>query len=92
VVLFWLEENRVLEYLWNLGIETNNKVEAYALLQGIHLEKQNKIQTLNEVSDSKIIIRTMILGFSPHNTSLRNLIARIHLLTGPMQINYFHVL
>jgi hypothetical protein len=34
----------------------------------------------------------MILGSSPHNTSLRNLIAQIRLLAGPMHINYFHVL
>jgi ribonuclease HI len=66
-----------LDYFWNLGMETNNKAEAYALLQGIHLEKKGKIQILNVVGDSKTIIRTMIWGSSPHNTSLIILIDRI---------------
>jgi len=73
-------------------METNNKAEAYALLQGIDLAKQRHIQTLNVVGDSKTIIRTVILDSSPRNTSLKNLIARICLLAGPMHITYFHVL
>jgi hypothetical protein len=68
-------------------LETNNKADDYALLQGIHLEKQRHMQTLNVVGNLKTIIRTMILGSSLHNMSLRNLIAQILLL-----INYFYIL
>jgi ribonuclease HI len=91
-VLFGPGGNRVFDYYWNLGMETNNKAEAYALLQGIHLEKQRKIQILNVVGDSKTIIRIMISGSSPHNMSLKILIDRICLLVGSMHINYFQVL
>jgi hypothetical protein len=56
------------------------------------LTKQRKIQILNVVGDSKTIIRTIILGSSPHNMILRTLIDRIRLLAGSMQVNYFHVL
>jgi hypothetical protein len=91
-VLFGPKGIRVFDYYWNLGMETNNKVEAYALLQGIQLEKKRKIQNLNVVGDSKTLIRIMILGSSPHNMSLKILIDRICLLVGSMHIKYFHVL
>jgi ribonuclease HI len=57
--------NKVLDYYWNLGIKTNNRVEAYTLFQGILLVKQKQIKTLNVVGDSKMIISLMISGSLP---------------------------
>jgi ribonuclease HI len=81
-----------LNFYWNLGKETNNKVEAYALLKGIQLEKHRQIQTLNAVGDSKTIIRIMILGSDPKNLSLKRVIDRICLFSRTLKVNYFHVL
>jgi ribonuclease HI len=87
-----LEESESLIIIGIWGWKQTTKQKAYALLQGIYLAKQRKIQNLNVVGDSKTIIRIMILGSSPHNMSLKILIDIICLLVGSMHINYFHVL
>jgi ribonuclease HI len=81
-----------LNYYWNIGKDTNNKAEVYALLKGLHLENQSQIQNLNVVGDSKVIIRMMIQGSEPKNLSLKRVIDRIHLLTRTLKTNFFHVL
>jgi ribonuclease HI len=78
--------------LFELRGKTNNKVEAYALLKGIHLVKNRQIQTLNIVGDSKTIIRMMILGSDPKNMSLKRVIDRIRLFSRTLKVDFFHVL
>jgi ribonuclease HI len=43
----------------------NNKVEAYAIYQGIQLAKQKHISHLNIVGDSKNTIRYFVIGSVP---------------------------
>jgi ribonuclease HI len=54
------EGKRILNYYWNIGKDTNNKAEAYALLKGLQLTKTRQISDLNVIGDSKTIIRMMI--------------------------------
>jgi ribonuclease HI len=81
-----------LNYYWNLGKETNNKAEAYALLKGIQMENQRQIQNMNVVINSKTIIRMMIQGFKPKKMSPKRVIDRIPLLTRTLNTNLFHIL
>jgi ribonuclease HI len=41
-------------------METNNKVEAYALLKGVQLAQNKGIRELVVLGDSKTIIRLMV--------------------------------
>jgi hypothetical protein len=59
-VLFHPRGNQIMEYSWNLGVTTNNKAEAYAMVMGIQLEKKISISELNIGGDSKITIRYFI--------------------------------
>ena len=81
-----------MNYYWNLGKETNNKAEAYALLKGIQLENQRQIQNLNVVGDSKTIIRMMIQGFEPKKLSLKRVIDKILLSMRTLKTKFFHIL
>jgi ribonuclease HI len=80
-VLYELGGKRILNYCWNLGKDTNNKVEAYALLKGLQLANQRQIHSLNVVGDSKTIIRMMIHGSEPKHLSLKRVIDRIRIIT-----------
>jgi ribonuclease HI len=80
-----------LDYYWNLGIETNNRAEAYALFQGILLVKQKQIKTLNVVGDSKMIISLMISGSSSKDLSLKKIVDRIQLHSSGILMCFFHV-
>jgi ribonuclease HI len=91
-VLFEPRGKIILNFYWNLGMETNNKVEAYALLKGIQLVNRRQIQTLNVVGDSKTIIRMMIQGSDPKNLSLKRVIDRIRLSSRTLKVKFFHVL
>jgi ribonuclease HI len=47
-------------YHWSIGITTNNQVEAYALLKGLQIERENNIETMTIVGDSKNTIHHLI--------------------------------
>jgi ribonuclease HI len=67
-VLYELGGKRILNYCWNLGKDTNNKAEAYALLKGLQLANQRQIHSLNVVGDSKTIIRMIVLVLLTRNS------------------------
>jgi ribonuclease HI len=58
-------------YHWNLGTETNNKVEAYTLLKGVQLAHSKEIRELVVLGDSNTIIRLMVKGTNPKDPSLK---------------------
>jgi ribonuclease HI len=72
-VLYDPRGNHELNYYWNIGITSNNKVEAYVVYQGVQLEKQRQIYELNIVGDSKNTIRYFVLGSSSKDTRIEKL-------------------
>jgi hypothetical protein len=56
------------------------------------LAKQQQIQTLNVVGDSKTIIRMMILGSDPKNMSLKRVIDIILLFSRTLKVKKIHAL
>jgi ribonuclease HI len=58
-------------YHWNLGMDTNNKAEAYALLKGVQLAHSKGIRKLAVLGDSLTIIRLMVKGSDPKDPSLK---------------------
>jgi hypothetical protein len=81
-----------LNFYWNLGTKTNNKVESYSFLKDIQLAKHRQIQILNVVGYSKRIIKIMIMGSDPKNLSLKRVIERIRLFSRTLKVKKIHVL
>jgi len=79
-----------MDYYWNLGIETNNRFESYVLFYEILLVKHKKINTLNVVGDSKIIIILMISGSSPKDLSLNKIMNWIWLHSSGILMCFLH--
>jgi ribonuclease HI len=81
----------MLDFSWNLGINTNNMEEAYAMYQGVLLVQEQKLNSITIVGDSKNIIRHFATGTTPKNTKLQRIIERIKSLMSPIQANFIHV-
>ena len=47
------------EYFWNIGIDSNNMVEAYGLWQGIKQLKEKGVEEAMVFGDSHLIIQAM---------------------------------
>jgi ribonuclease HI len=82
----------ILNYYWNIGKDTNNKAEAYALLKGLQLAKTHQISNLNVLGDSKTVIRMMVQGTDPKNLSLKRIIDRIRVDSQSLKPTFFHIL
>jgi ribonuclease HI len=82
----------ILNYYWNIGKDTNNKAEAYALLKGLQLAKTHQISNLNVIGDSKTVIRMMVQGTDPKNLSLKRIIDRIRVDSKSLKPTFFHIL
>jgi ribonuclease HI len=59
-VIYDLEENKIVEYSWGLGKETNNKVEILTVYMGLNLFRERNIQTLIVLGDFEIVIKEII--------------------------------
>jgi ribonuclease HI len=73
-------------------MDTNNKVEAYALLKGIQLAQTQQIRDLNALGDSKTIIRLMVHGTDPRDLSLKRIIDRIRVDSQDIKITFYHIM
>jgi ribonuclease HI len=91
-VLYEPGGKRILNYYWNIGKDTNNKAEAYALLKGLQLAKTHQILNLNVLGDSKTVIRMMVQGTDPKNLSLKRIIDRIRVDSQTLKPTFFHIL
>jgi len=69
-VLYRPRGKRLLDFSWNLGINTNNMEEAYAMYQGVLLVQEQQLNSITIVGDSKNIIRHFSMGTTPKNTKL----------------------
>jgi hypothetical protein len=90
-VLYDPRGNWELNYYWNIGITSNNKVESYTVYQGVQLAKQNQIIELNSVGDSKNTIRYFVLISSPKDTGLKNLFERIRKSFLGIKVHFYHI-
>jgi ribonuclease HI len=79
-------------YHWNLGTDTNNKAEAYALLKGVQLAHSKGIRKLVVLGDSLTIIRLMVKGTNPKDPSLKQILDRTRLASKEIKTTFFHIL
>jgi len=79
------------DYYYNFRNDTNNKEEAYELLEGLQLAKERQIIILNVVGDSKKITRMMIQGSEPKYLNLKRIIDKIFVTTRTLNPNFLHV-
>jgi ribonuclease HI len=82
----------VTRYHWNLGMDTNNKVEAYTLLKGVQLAHSKGIRKLVVLGDSLTIIRLMVKGSDPKDPSLKQILDRTRLASKGIKLSFFHIL
>ena len=80
-VIYEPKGNHVSTYAWELGIVTNNKVEAYALLQGPSIVISMGIRQFTIIRDSRIIIKSLSHKEPPNDFQLALILARIAKLT-----------
>lgn len=82
-----------IRFHWGLGIESNNRVEALALWQGLKLAIKRKLQTLSVFGDSTLIIQALNLNSTPSQIQLASIFEKIK-LTLPQfrKIPFFHIL
>ena len=66
--------NHIVSFEWGLVIMSNNKAEAYALMQGLQLIKKLKIKNVLVFRDSSIVIQMMLNASMTPNITLNKLI------------------
>jgi ribonuclease HI len=79
-------------YYCNIGKETNNKEEAYALLKGLQLAKTRQISNLNVIGDSNTVIRMMVQWTDPKHLSLKRIIDQIQVDSLSLKPTLFHIM
>ena len=83
----------ITEYEWGLGYASNNRAEAFALLQGLIQLQKLGISKATIIGDSAIIIGLMTSKRNAQNLSLQKILERCHSLDQQMKGNqYYHVL
>ena len=92
-VLYGPDEQLKLTYSWNLGTETNNVAEAWALWQGLVQASNLGIQELSVVGDSRVIIQAVNTKVLPSSSHLNQILRRIlEMLPNFQFIEFFHAL
>jgi ribonuclease HI len=92
-VLYSLGGIQRIAYSWSLGLATNNQAEAYALLQGLRLAKQEEITSLSILGDSKGILSHLRKHTIPEDMKLKNIFIRIYQeMESGMDTQIYHVL
>ena len=87
------EGNNELEYYWNIGIDTNNMVEAYGLWQGLKQLENLGIDEAIVIGDSRLIIQEMNGTSNSKSLRLSRLIARIQSISrSSRHLEFVHVL
>lgn len=66
-------EQTLLEYCDYIGQTTNNMAEYNALIKGLELAHENKIDSIAVISDSELIVRQMNGQYKVKNETLRPL-------------------
>ena len=83
----------LISYEWGLGSPSNDKMEAYALLQGLHQLKKLNISNEMVFGDSSIIINMMNHDHPIRNIDLHRIISRCRSISKYMEgITFYHIL
>lgn len=72
-VVLKTQDNVLLEYCDYIGQTTNNVAEYQALIKGLQLAHENKIDAITVISDSELIVRQMTGQYKVKNEVLRPL-------------------
>ena len=78
-------------FAWGLGPRTNNEAEWMALLQGLHLIQDKKLQKVLVFGDSRHVIYKMINGYPSGDIKCRILYKKAKLLLS-QSIEFYHIL
>jgi ribonuclease HI len=65
-------ENSLVSYVWGLGKEKNNVMEAYALLKGLYLARERNIINLLVFEDLMMVIQAIIKKRSPGSNTFNS--------------------
>jgi ribonuclease HI len=92
-VIYDSDGQKVVDFSWGLGKNTNNRAETLAVYMGLKIAHSRSIQTLVVLGDSEIVIRDL-LGLSNTTThSSSGLCSRINSLKQLfIKVHYFHIL
>jgi ribonuclease HI len=90
-VLYNPKGKRMLCYSWNLGVTSNNMVEAYAMYQGPLLAQDRQLSHILVIGDSKNIIRHFFSGTDPNNSKLKRIIDRTRAILSTIHFSFYHV-
>jgi ribonuclease HI len=92
-VIYDSDGQKVVDFSWGLGKNTNNREETLAVYMGLKIAHSRSIQTLVVIGDSEIVIRDL-LGLSTTTTQPSSgLCSRINSLKQLfLKVHYFHIL
>ena len=76
-ILITLDEKLESTFSWGLGRETNNVAEALALWKGLHLSRNQGINELIVLGDSRLIIQALFDNSLQSQMHIRQLIRKI---------------
>jgi hypothetical protein len=76
-VIFFPRGNIRLSFSWSLGHATNNQAEAYALLQGLLLARQQGLDSIIILGDLKVVINHVRMKTLSTYMKLRAIFLRI---------------
>jgi len=91
-VLYSLIGNHFLNFSWNLGKNSNNRVESYVIYQGILLAQAQQMNRITIVGDSKTIIHCFFMGTTPKNTKIHRIIDGSKAIMSSIQAKFFCIL
>ena len=85
--------NHIASFEWGLEQMTNNKAEAYALMQGLQLIKKLKIKNVMVFEDSSNFIQLMLNSSTSPNIDLNRLIiSNRNLVQDIGDLSFYHIL
>ena len=92
-VIFDPGGNKVLEFFWNIGYDSNNMAEAYGLWQGLKQLKNKGVEEVMVFGDSRLIIQELNGGSRSKKERIARLIRRIRYKANLFRkIKFFHIL
>lgn len=92
-VLLDSEGNKLTDYAWGIGRQTNNDAEWLALIKGIDIAKENNVQDLVAIGDSLLVIKeARALAKNIHKPSSKHHYDFFHKIKDLRSISLYHIL
>jgi len=91
-VLLSPDGSEVIRFAWGLGKESNNRVEALALWQGLSQAIKGNFLSISVFGDSRIIIQALNTNKNPSQIQLSNTLRKIKLILPKFhKISFYHI-